>query len=141
MKILGVVLKPKDVLTDPEFHKYSHEARRVIMSKVWPDFTKADPADQDATLSQPMSYWEAYYKPVPPEEPGIFKRIGQFIEKGAKVGAEGRMATARGYDESGKKIVDTVKNIIKSHNEGVQDGGQNNLKGQNFLCRLILGKP
>jgi hypothetical protein len=31
-------LKPKDFLTDPEFHKMPKEAKRIAISKVWKEF-------------------------------------------------------------------------------------------------------
>ena len=83
-------LTPKDILTDPGFHKLSKEARRIIASKVWEDFGKADQLDQDATLNAPLSHWTDYFAPPPPPpEPGIMERTGKWIgePRGAHQGA------------------------------------------------------
>jgi hypothetical protein len=59
-------LTPRDILTDPDFFKMSKEARRIIVSKVWQEFSTFSPADQDATLDAPITYWQEYFKEVKP---------------------------------------------------------------------------
>lgn len=70
-------LKPADIFTDPGFHKLSKDARKIIASKVWKDFSSATPVDQDATLDAPITYWQEYFKPEVPKEPGMLEKVGQ----------------------------------------------------------------
>jgi N12 class adenine-specific DNA methylase/GGDEF domain-containing protein len=68
-------LKPRDIFTDPEFYKLDKDARRIVASRVSKDFASASPADQDATLDAPQTYWEEYFKPEPVKEPGFIDKV------------------------------------------------------------------
>jgi hypothetical protein len=59
-------LTPRDIFTDPGFFKMSKEARRIIASRVWKEFSTFSPADQDATLDAPITYWQEYFKEAKP---------------------------------------------------------------------------
>jgi hypothetical protein len=59
-------LTPRDIFTDPGFFKMSKEARRIIAFKVWKEFSTFSPADQDATLDAPITYWQEYFKETKP---------------------------------------------------------------------------
>lgn len=103
-------LKPKDIFTDPGFHKLSKEARRVIASKVWSDFGKSPKADQDATLDAPIAYWNEYFKPAPPPpEPTFMEKVGK-VAKGVfqKIG-EGSVNQAEGNQAEGAQVATQLK--------------------------------
>jgi predicted RNA methylase len=72
-------LKPKDFLTDPEFHKMPKEAKRIAISKVWKEFGSASVADQDATIDTPLDFWQKHYAPAKKEEPGFFSKVGDVL--------------------------------------------------------------
>jgi hypothetical protein len=59
-------LTPRDIFTDPGFFNMSKEARRIVASKVWKEFSTYSQADQDATLDAPITYWQEYFKQTKP---------------------------------------------------------------------------
>lgn len=68
---------PKDLFSDPNFFKLSKEARRLALSQVDPGFGKVTKEEQDATLDAPITYWQEYFKPEVPKEPGLLEKVGQ----------------------------------------------------------------
>lgn len=67
-------ITPRDVLLDPAFHQLPHSTRKLILTKVWPEFTKANPADQDATIGVKYDDWLFQAQQTAPKEPGVFEK-------------------------------------------------------------------
>jgi hypothetical protein len=106
-------LKPKDIFTDPGFYKLSKEARRLIASKVSPDFGKASAADQDATLGAPVTYWNDYFNPKPPEPPGFIERIGNTLKSGFEAIGGAQVEQAKASLESGRNLPSAISSQLK----------------------------
>ncbi len=108
-------LKPKDVLLDPRFHGMSKEAKRYAVGKVWPEFNQAPIEDQDATIGQPIKYWEEYFRPEPPPEgPGIIENIGT----GIKAAYEGAKQVFANRGEAAGEIKRVAQDVAGSFIKG-----------------------
>lgn len=53
---------PRQLLLSEAYHSAPKELRRKILGKVWPDFLKEPPENQEATLNTTLEEWQEYYR-------------------------------------------------------------------------------
>lgn len=77
-------IKPRDVLTDDEFHQLDTETRRYVLKQISPDFAKASKADQDNDLQVDKATWQDYFTNTPAtDQPGLLNEIWNWTKKKA----------------------------------------------------------